>query len=170
METTAAEAGQPGPAVHPALAPVSYLLGTWRGQGQGCYPTISSFSYTEELNFSHSNPRKPVIAYTQRTWRSPGGPAAEPMHAESGFWRLKPDGSVEVVIAQSTGVVEVLKGTHDAEGKVINLHSELVGNASKVKEISIEFRLVDGELSYELQMATTSTNLQPHLKAVLERV
>ncbi|XP_031377385.1 UPF0678 fatty acid-binding protein-like protein At1g79260 isoform X2 [Punica granatum] len=168
METTAAEAGQPGPAVHPALAPVSYLLGTWRGQGQGCYPTISSFSYTEELNFSHSNPRKPVIAYTQRTWRSPGGPAAEPMHAESGFWRLKPDGSVEVVIAQSTGVVE--KGTHDAEGKVINLHSELVGNASKVKEISIEFRLVDGELSYELQMATTSTNLQPHLKAVLERV
>jgi THAP4-like, heme-binding beta-barrel domain len=29
------------------------------------------------------------------------------MHAESGYWRLKSDGSVEVVIAQSTGLVEV---------------------------------------------------------------
>lgn len=29
------------------------------------------------------------------------------MHAESGFWRPKPDGTIEVVIAQSTGLVEV---------------------------------------------------------------
>lgn len=30
------------------------------------------------------------------------------MHAESGYWRPKPDGSIEVVVAQSTGLVEVL--------------------------------------------------------------
>lgn len=29
------------------------------------------------------------------------------MHSESGFWRPKPDGTIEVVIAQSTGLVEV---------------------------------------------------------------
>lgn len=29
------------------------------------------------------------------------------MHAESGYWRPKPDGTIEVVIAQSTGIVEV---------------------------------------------------------------
>lgn len=29
------------------------------------------------------------------------------MHAESGYWRPKPDGTTEVVIAQSTGIVEV---------------------------------------------------------------
>lgn len=29
------------------------------------------------------------------------------MHAESGFWRPKPDGTIEVVISQSTGLVEV---------------------------------------------------------------
>ncbi|KAK4744413.1 hypothetical protein SAY87_010725 [Trapa incisa] len=164
------EQAQPGPLMHPAVAPLAYLLGTWRGQGEGYYPTIISFSYTEELQFTHPNPRKPIISYAQKTWRSAGGPGAEPMHAESGFWRLKPDGSVEVVIAQSTGLVEVQKGTHDHEDKVIRLQSELVGNASKVKEISREFRLVNGELSYEVQMATNSTSLQPHLKAVFKKI
>jgi len=29
------------------------------------------------------------------------------MHGESGYWRPKPDGTIEVVIAQSNGLVEV---------------------------------------------------------------
>jgi len=40
--------------IHPAVAPLSFLLGTWRGQGEGGFPTIHSFSYGEELHFSHS--------------------------------------------------------------------------------------------------------------------
>jgi hypothetical protein len=47
---------------------------------------------------------QPVISYTQKTWKAASG---EPMHAESGYWRPRPDGSVEVVIAQSTGLAEV---------------------------------------------------------------
>uniref|UniRef100_A0A803P3E0 THAP4-like heme-binding domain-containing protein n=1 Tax=Cannabis sativa TaxID=3483 RepID=A0A803P3E0_CANSA len=112
--------------IHPAIAPLSFLLGKWRGQGQGGFPTINSFSYGEELHFSHSG--KPVIAYAQKTWKLSSG---EPMHAESGYWRPKSDGTIEVVIAQSTGLVEVQKGTYDADQKVIKLQSELVGNASK---------------------------------------
>lgn len=41
------------PVYHPSVAPLSYLLGTWRGQGEGGYPTINSFSYGEELHFYH---------------------------------------------------------------------------------------------------------------------
>ncbi|KAJ1408683.1 hypothetical protein SESBI_23304 [Sesbania bispinosa] len=91
------------PVLHPAVAPLSFLLGTWRGQGEGGFPTINSFSYGEELHFSHP-PNKPVIGYTQKTWKLSSG---EPMHAESGYWRPKPDGTIEVVIAQSNGLVEV---------------------------------------------------------------
>ncbi|XP_068319885.1 peroxynitrite isomerase Rv2717c [Pyrus communis] len=160
--TTTASPDMP---MHPALGPISYLLGTWKGQGEGGFPTINSFSYVEQLNFSHSG--KPFIAYTQKTWKLNSG---EPMHAESGFWRPKPDGSIEVVISQSTGLVEVQKGTYDAEEKVIKLQSELVGNASKVTEITRVFKLVDEELSYEVQMATNLTSLQPHLKASLKRI
>ena len=47
---------------------------------------------------------QPVIAYSQKTWKLASG---EPMHSESGYWRPKPDGSIEVVLAQSTGLVEV---------------------------------------------------------------
>ncbi|KAG8635591.1 UPF0678 fatty acid-binding protein-like protein At1g79260 isoform X2 [Manihot esculenta] len=130
-------------ALHPAIAPLSYLLGTWRGQGEGGYPTIASFSYGEELNFSPIS-GKPVIAYTQKTWKLSSG---EPMHAESGYWRPKSDGSIEVVISQSTGLVEV-----------------------QVKEISRTFELVNGELCYLVQMATHLNSLTPHLKAVLKKL
>ncbi|XP_077242776.1 nitrobindin heme-binding domain protein [Tasmannia lanceolata] len=154
-----------GPPLHPAIAPLSYMLGTWRGQGEGGYPTINSFKYGEEISFSHSG--KPVIAYSQKTWKLASG---EPMHAESGYWRPKIDGSIEVVIAQSTGLVEVQKGTYDSGNKVVKLQSELVGNASKVKEVSRVFEMVNGELSYVVQMATNLTNLQPHLKALLRKI
>ncbi|XP_016901924.1 peroxynitrite isomerase Rv2717c isoform X2 [Cucumis melo] len=140
------------PSIHPAVTPLSFLLGTWRGKGDGGFPTINSFSYGEELHFSHSG--KPVISYSQKTWKLD---SKEPMHAESGYWRPKPDGTIE-------------KGTFNAEEKVIKLQSELVGNASKVKEISRVFKLVDGELSYVVQMATALTSLQPHLKALLTKV
>lgn len=45
-----------------------------------------------------------MISYSQKTWKLD---SKEPMHAESGYWRPKPDGTIEVVIAQSTGLVEV---------------------------------------------------------------
>lgn len=152
-------------AIHPAVAPISFLLGTWRGEGEGGFPTIQSFKYGEEIKFWHSG--KPVIAYTQKTWKLASG---EPMHAESGYWRPKMDGSIEVIIAQSTGLAEVQKGTYDAEKKIVKLRSELVGNASKVKEITRVFELNGSELKYVIEMATTTNDLQPHLRALLEKI
>jgi hypothetical protein len=48
-------AGPPSPPpLHPVLQPVSCLLGTWRGEGEGGYPTIQSFKYGEEIKLWHS--------------------------------------------------------------------------------------------------------------------
>ncbi|GAA0171907.1 hypothetical protein LIER_25839 [Lithospermum erythrorhizon] len=116
------------PKHHPLVQPLSYILGTWKGQGSGQFPTISSFNYIEELQFSHS-PTKPIICYSQKTWKLGSG---EPMHAENGFLRVKSDGVVELVVAQSTGLVEVQKGKFDGDEKVIKVESVLVGNAEKV--------------------------------------
>ena len=52
-----AGAGTPAPTQppvpHPAVAPLAFLLCKWRGEGEGSFPTISSFRYGEELLFSH---------------------------------------------------------------------------------------------------------------------
>ncbi|KAK7251364.1 hypothetical protein RIF29_34484 [Crotalaria pallida] len=64
-----------------------------------CLCSLSSFNLDMETIRT-----KPVIGYTQKTWKLSSG---EPMHAESGYWRPKPDGTIEVVIAQSTDLVEV---------------------------------------------------------------
>ncbi|KAE8800124.1 UPF0678 fatty acid-binding protein-like protein [Hordeum vulgare] len=84
---------------------MSFLLGKWREEGEGTFPTIASFFYGEETLFFH-HLSKPVISCTQRTWKAASGDA---MHAESGYWRPRPDGSIEVVIAQSTCLTEVQK-------------------------------------------------------------
>ncbi|CAK9223452.1 unnamed protein product [Sphagnum jensenii] len=160
----AAGAGD-NPPLHPALEPLAFLLGTWRGEGEGGYPTIQSFKYGEEIKLWHSG--KPVMAYAQKTWKAASG---EPMHAESGYWRPKPDGSIEVVIAQSTGLAEVLKGTFDAEQKRVQLQSSLVGNASKVQAIGRLFEVEGKELKYTVDMATLTHELQPHLRAVLTKI
>ncbi|KAI3675632.1 hypothetical protein L1987_85223 [Smallanthus sonchifolius] len=152
--------------VHPAIEPLSYLIGTWRGQGEGGFPTISSFAYGEELNFTHPG-NKPVIAYSQKTWKLNSG---EPMHAESGYWRPKPLLRLSVRRAPVLLKFRSKIGTYDAEKKVVKLQSELVGNASKVKEITRVFTLVDEELSYVVEMATNLTDLQPHLKAYLKKL
>ena len=43
-----------GPPLHANLAPLSGFLGTWRGEGEGFYPTIAAFRYGEELTFAHA--------------------------------------------------------------------------------------------------------------------
>ncbi|KAK4386789.1 UPF0678 fatty acid-binding protein-like protein [Sesamum angolense] len=138
----------------------------------GCAPGGPALSYL----LAHGGGRKAVsrpspLSSTPRSFNFPTLPTSgEPMHSESGFWRPKLDGTIEVVIAQSTALVEVQKGTYDAEQRRVKLESALVGNATKVKEINRVYEVVNGELSYMVEMATNLTSLQSHLKAVLKKI
>ncbi|KAG6556228.1 hypothetical protein Mapa_002169 [Marchantia paleacea] len=165
MAENAAGLPAPAPPLHPKLQSVAFMLGTWRGEGEGGFPTIRSFKYGEEIKFWHVG--KPVIAYTQKTWKAASG---EPMHAESGYFRPTSDGSIEAVIAQSTGLAEVQKGTYDSAKQSLELRSSLVGNASKVVEIKRIFNVEGEELIYTVEMGTHTHELQPHLQAVLKKV
>src|SRR5690625_6455905 len=92
-------------ALHPALAPVAALIGTWRGDGRGEYPTITPFTYTEELIFTDVD--KPFLHYIQRTW----SPTGEPMHTETGYLRVTAEQDVEFILAQPTGQTELAEGS-----------------------------------------------------------
>jgi hypothetical protein len=150
--------------IHRDLAPIAGLLGTWRGEGKGEYPSIESFGYGEEVHFWHVG--KPVLGYQQRTWSEEG----RPLHGEMGFWRMTPEGLVELVLAHPLGVTEVAEGT--VSGGRIEVASTAIGSAPTAKEITrIERHLeLEGDtLRYEVRMAAVGLPLSLHLAAELKR-
>jgi hypothetical protein len=157
-------------AQHPELADLAFVLGEWTGHGRGRYPTVESFEYRETVTFS-APPGKPFIAYQQKTWRSGDHPeSGTPLHTESGYLRPAGSGRVEMVLAQPTGLVEVLHGT--VESGSIALRSTSVERTSTAKEVStVERNLtVDGDmLRYELLMGAVGQPHQLHLEASLDR-
>jgi hypothetical protein len=160
-----AVSGPAAPPLHPEAQPLAGLLGTWQGEGAGEYPTISPFRYGEELRFWHVG--KPFLAYAQRTWSLDDG---RPLHAESGYWRAKPGGAVELVLAHPTGIVEVQEGR--MVGGRIELRSTTLALTATAKEVTAVTRLfeLDGDrLGYTLAMAAVGQPLQHHLAAELQR-
>jgi hypothetical protein len=157
---------QATPPLHPEVQPLAGLLGTWQGEGAGEYPTISPFRYGEELRFWHVG--KPFLAYAQRTWSLDDG---RPLHAEAGYWRAKPGGVVELVLAHPTGIVEVEEG-RQAGGRIELASTTMAGTATAKEVTALRRRFdLDGDrLSYTVAMAAVGQPLQHHLAAELRRV
>jgi len=155
-----------GPTVHPAVAALGFLLGTWAGRGTGGYATIAPFAYEEEVRVSHVG--RPYLSYAQRTWHPDDGRA---MHAETGYLRLGEGGHVEMVIAHPTGVVEVEEGT--LSGRTLELRSRVVASTSTAKEVTALTRRISVEgdvLDYVVGMGAVGQELQEHLTGTLRRV
>jgi hypothetical protein len=155
---------------HPAIEPLSFLLGRWEGAGVLGYPTIENSNYAEEISFSHNG--KPFLIYSSRTWLiNPDGSIGRPSHMEVGFWRPQPDNGLEVLITHPTGVTEVYIGT--ITGTKIEMATDAVVRTATAKEVTAGKRLygMAGEdLAYAYDMAAVGQPLQAHLSAQLKRV
>jgi hypothetical protein len=157
------------PPLHPDLVALGPLLGAWRGNGSGSYPTVAPFGYTEHLYFGHDG--RPFLTYDQRT-RSLDDD--RPLHAETGYLRPAGPGRAELVVAQPTGVVEVDDGDVQMSDGVLRLvlRSRVVGLTTSATEITAVERtvLLDGDVLHTtLAMAAVGQPLTHHLASELRR-
>jgi len=145
---------------------IAALVGTWRGEGSGEFPTMEPFRYEEEVRFLDVGSGD--LAYLQRAWSPASG---EVLHAEAGMWRATPEGVLVVTIAQP-------RRTEVSEGAVrdglIELSSTGTGHATDASPVVASrrrYRLYGDELSYEFEMATRSV-AEPtrHLVGTLRRL
>jgi hypothetical protein len=135
------------------------------GEGKGDYPTIQPFGFSEEITFR--NVGKPFLVYDQRTWSLED---RRPLHSEMGYWRPKPGGRVEIVLAESTGHAEVLEGDMaDGTLTVVTASIARAGTAKEVVRVERSFRFEDDTIRYTLSMEAVGQPLTGHLEAVLTR-
>ena len=157
------------PDLHPDVAVLAPLLGTWAGRSAGEYPTIEPFGYFEEVTFAHVG--KPFLSYAQRT---KAGDDGRPLHAETGYVRVPSPGRVEWVLAHPTGVTEIEEGTLSVSGTTIEmeLHSTAIGRTTSAKDVVAlgrSFSVAGDQLTYTLRMGAVGQPLQHHLAATLRR-
>lgn len=155
--------------LHPDCAPVAWLLGTWRGNGHGDYPTIEKFQFGQELIFAHDG--RPFFHYFSRAWiLDEEGNKVRESALETGFLRCRPERKLEFVLTHATGFAEIWYG--EAGDARFELSTDLVARTESAKEVTAGTRLygyVEGDLLYAYDMAAVGQPLQPHLWARLER-
>jgi len=168
------------PDLHPSLAPLAFLVGTWRGEGVGGYPGLDDFRYEQEITFVTTG--RPALGYASTSWWADeprdGRVAGSPLATETGFWRLQDDpeaaGSkvVEVMLAHPFGIAEIYVGA--LQGTKIELAHNVVIRTATARAVTRSVRLYGiiegGDLAYAIDMEAEGKPLQPHLSARLRKV
>lgn len=151
---------------------LSYLIGTWKGDGIAKFPTIKTTEYVEKLVFS-TNYDFPVLHYEQKTWiKGESGLYDKPIFWETGFIIKKEEKIYELCSVQKSGRVEVLTGILNEEKRGFNLSfkSKIISNDDNMIKSGREFHVSKNILRYELWMSTKQNeNYELHLNAALEK-
>lgn len=161
-----------GPELHHDCLALLPLIGVWRGAGEVVYPTIDGpFHYGQQLVFSHDG--RSFVHYEARAWLlDADGAVLRPAARETGWWRPRPDDTLEVLIAHATGIIEVCYGSPRSQTSW-EIATDAVVRTASAKEVTASKRLygiVEGDLAYVDERAMVGQPMQPHLSARLRRV
>jgi len=155
--------------LHPDLMPLAWLVGSWRGKGRGEYPSVPGFQFAQEVSFNHDG--RPFLNYFSRSWIiDENNEIIRPAASEVGFWRVKENNVLEVILAHNTGIAEGWVGI--VKGAKIQLEMDQGYSSPSAKIVTAGSRLyglVEGELFTSYDMAAEGQTLQAHLWSSLER-
>jgi hypothetical protein len=161
----------------PELYPLSYLLGTWEGEGTLAYPGIEDAATRQRVVFTHNEGI--YLEYQASTdLLDADGNVTQRWHDESGFWRLSPhEGqndppfALEVFVADAAGIVTIYLG--EVSGPRIDLASDVMARAASSARVDAATRmygLVDGDLLWAWDLAAFGESLRSYMAARLSRV
>jgi len=162
-----------GPDLHEKCLGLLPLVGVWRGTGEVVYPTIDGpFHFGQQVTFAHDG--RPFLTYEARSWLlGPDGEIIRPAARETGFWRPQDDGSLEVLIAHNTGIIEMYFGPK-GDMRSWEIETDAVMRTPSAKDVNGAKRLYglvnQGDLAYVDERAMMGQPMQPHLSALLHRV
>ncbi|XP_062572208.1 peroxynitrite isomerase THAP4-like [Saccostrea cucullata] len=155
--------------LHDAVKPLQWLLGKWKGEGKGIYPTIEDFNYIEDLEFYHVG--QPMLQFS---FSSVNKATNKPLHREAGFLRIKPGtNQVAFISSHNNGVSEMAEGTVGSQ--CITVESHTLGRMSfgkdpKTKKLKRTINLDGDTLHQILYMETDVTPLTEHLRATYRKI
>jgi hypothetical protein len=148
------------------------LEGSWKGDGRGGYPGVTSFDYRETLVFTRRDQKN--LAYEQRTQKLYDGQTEYiQSHWESGFISILENNELQLVNIQIGGRSEILAGTIESLATMFRIHfvSKTLSHDPRMISSARTFELEGDTLQYEMEMQTTKVDQStPHLKIVLKRI
>jgi hypothetical protein len=155
----------------PQLTALGWMVGSWEGTGHGTDHEGDDFQFEQRIQFWPGGGA--YVYYLAQAYLLDGdGKPGDMLEMETGFWRPKPDASIEVTLTNSGGWTEVLIGKIQVTR--IDLRSDAVARTESASvEHSSGQRLygkVEDDLMYALDRSTTHHELRPHMWARLKRV
>lgn len=168
--------------LNPALTALGWMVGRWEGTGHGTDHEGKDFRFEQRMEFQHNG--DDYLYYVSQTFLLDEdaadayvqgediGRAGKPLAMETGFWRPKPDASLEVELASSDGWTEVLVGKIQVTRIDLTTDAVVRGESAAVEHMSGQrlYGKVEGDLMYALDRSTTAHELRPHMWARLKRV
>ena len=162
-----------GPSLDDACLALLPLVGVWRGEGEVSYPTLDrSYRFAQQITISHDG--RPFLYHEARSWLlDENGEVLRLAARETGWWRPQPDDTIELLLAHSTGIVELYYGKPRSQ-TAWELGTDAVVRTASAKEVTAAKRLYgivnNGDLGYVEERAMQGHPMAPHCSAVLQRV
>lgn len=152
------------------LLGVAWMIGHWEGTGHGEFAGEREHAFGVNIDFTENGGN--YLHYIMQLFEvDDQGSPIHSLGVETGFFRPKPTGDIEVVIVHPHGVAEVYVGK--IEGAKIELTTDVVARTTTSEvEVTGGHRLfgnVESDLMFSYDRGTTSTDLHPHLWGRLKR-